>query len=73
MRVCELLLTCAFIAEEMKQRPALTSVLKEEYCKGDNSKCARHIVYEAMGRKMDKVPNDLFPNQVWRAERIVIK
>ena len=39
--------------------PDMGDLMKEKYCKGDNSICARHMVFKALGRTA--VPDNLFP------------
>ncbi len=69
MPECALLPTCLFFNEKMKDMPSLANVMKETYCKGDNSNCARYMVFMALGR--EKVPSVLFPNQVEKAKEII--
>ncbi len=58
---CELLRDCMFFNDRLKNMPVFSERLKEEFCRGDYSKCARYLVAKALGR--DKVPDNLFPNQ----------
>lgn len=71
MSECELLAGCIFFNDKMADQPATADLLKVRYCKGDNSKCARYMVYKAKGR--DNVPPDLFPGQLTRANSIIQK
>jgi len=49
--------------------PATAAGYKRKYCTGDNQNCARYIVLKKLGG--DKVPVDLFPNQVAKAEMLI--
>jgi hypothetical protein len=42
---------------------------KTSYCRDDNSKCARFRVFSALGR--EKVPADLYPNDLDVANQII--
>ncbi len=42
---------------------------KDKYCRGDFEKCARYMVFKALGK--ENVPSDLFPVQVYRVEDIL--
>jgi len=69
MKECEYLDTCIFFNDKMVNMPAISNVYKKKYCKGDHSVCARYMVLKALGR--EKVPADLFPNQVDHAEYLI--
>lgn len=66
MSECELLQSCPFFNDKMKDQPGLTQLFKKRYCQGDEkNNCARYIVRNALGK--EKVPVDLYPNQIERA------
>jgi len=69
MAECEILQGCLFFNDKMKDMPSTANILKNQYCKNNNSTCARYMVFKALGRP--KVPTDLFPQQVDKAERII--
>lgn len=69
MANCELLEMCIFFNNHMANMPSTSDVFKKIYCQGDFSKCARHMIVDALGR--GTVPSDLFPNQVERANAII--
>jgi len=71
MGECELLSSCPFFLDKMTNMPATAEILKRRYCRKDNSKCARFMVFKKLGR--EKVPLDLFPNQRERAQEIITK
>ncbi|MFH0924719.1 MAG: hypothetical protein V1872_03665 [bacterium] len=69
MAECECLATCPFFNDKMANRPVTSEIYKEDYCKGDNSDCARYMIFKIFGGL--KVPSDLFPNQKDKAEKII--
>ena len=50
---CELLSTCPFFNDSTYGMPEM---YKEQYCKGDYTRCGRYLVFKALER--DEVPND---------------
>jgi hypothetical protein len=71
MAKCECLPKCPFFNDRMANKPAMANLMKETYCLGDNSKCARHQVFKKIGAQ--NVPTDLFPSQTDRVEAIINK
>jgi hypothetical protein len=69
MADCELLTGCLFFNDQMVKVPAIADMMKDAYCRGDNSKCARYMVFQKFGRAA--VPPDLPPNDVGRAVNII--
>jgi hypothetical protein len=69
MADCECLATCIFFNEQMANMPVTVELTKGRYCRGDNSRCARFMVFQALG--LDRVPSDLFPNEVGLARKII--
>ena len=65
---CECLPGCPFFNEKMANMPALSSMMKKNYRQGEFMDRARHKVKEA-GK--DKVPANLFPNQVEKANSLI--
>lgn len=65
MADCECLPRCIFFNDKMANRPATAEIMKTQYCKTDQSQCARFVVFKAKGGAA--VPPDLFPNQLDRA------
>jgi hypothetical protein len=70
-RLCELLEGCPFFNEKMANMPLSANHYKKKYCMGDNSDCARYLVFKKLGG--ERVPPELFPNEQGRAERIISK
>ncbi len=66
---CECLEGCPFFNDKMKNKPSLAEIYKKQFCLGDNINCARHKVKEALGG--DKVPMDMYPNQIEKAELLI--
>jgi hypothetical protein len=69
MADCEKTSGCLFFNDKLANMPSLAAMMKERYCKGDFSKCARYIVCTALGK--EKVPEDLFPAMLERANQII--
>jgi len=69
MAECEVLSTCIFFNDKMRDMPGTAAIYKKKYCQGDNSICARYMVFKALGKP--KVPSDLFPNQDEKAREII--
>lgn len=69
MADCELLAGCLFFNDKMASMPATATLMKANYCQGNNIECARFMVFQKLGRQ--KVPLDLYPNNVERARVII--
>ncbi len=69
MANCECLPTCPFFNDKMANKPGTAEMIKKKYCLGDNTECARYIVFKKIGKA--NVPADLFPNQKDNALRLV--
>ncbi len=69
MADCELLATCPFFNDRMANMPTSAAMFKKIYCHKDRTDCARYAVFKALGR--EKVPSDLFPNEMVRARRVI--
>lgn len=69
MADCECLAGCPFFNDKMQNMPALANIMKNRYCHDDFAHCARHMIFEKLGK--EAVPMDLFPNQTDRAEKIL--
>jgi hypothetical protein len=69
MSDCNLLATCIFFNDKMAAMPGMAELYKTSYCRDDNSKCARFRVFSALGR--EKVPADLYPNDLDVANQII--
>ncbi len=71
MADCECLPGCPFFNDKMGDMPSTANLMKKTYCQGNWSTCARHIVFEKLGR--DAVPNTLYPNMKDKAMEILTK
>ncbi len=69
MADCDCLAGCPFFNDKMGGAPALATLYKKQFCRGQFESCARHIVFKALGKP--GVPGDLFPNQIEIARKIV--
>lgn len=70
MADCECLPGCVFFNDKMADKPSTTEMMKKRYCKGDNAGCARYVVKVALGT--NRVPSDLYPNQLDKARELVV-
>ncbi len=69
MADCECLPACPFFNDVLTDMPATAEYLKAKFCLGDNSQCARYLVFKALGKA--HVPVDLFPDHTERARQII--
>ncbi|HCM27823.1 MAG: hypothetical protein A2Z99_08620 [Treponema sp. GWB1_62_6] len=69
MAECECLAKCPFFHDKMANKPATSQIMKNQYCLGDSTGCARHRVFKAVGGQ--HVPGDLFPSQTKRIRKII--
>ncbi len=69
MAECECLGGCLFFNDQMKDMAGVAVLFKKRYCLGDNSQCARHMVFKQLGKSC--VPADLYPNNVDRVRLIL--
>ena len=68
MADCECLPGCPFFNDRMTGMPTMAEVMKKKYCRGNFEACARFTVRKKLGK--DKVPSDLFPNQMDRVHQM---
>jgi len=71
MADCECLPGCVFFNDKMADTPETAKYMKRRYCTGNNSDCARYMVFSKLGKS--HVTADLFPNNVERAKEILAK
>jgi hypothetical protein len=67
MADCEKTSNCPFFSDQMANMPAVARLMKESYCRGDKTHCARYQVSSA-GLS---VPADLYPNDWTRAQQLI--
>jgi hypothetical protein len=67
MADCEKLKNCPFFSDRMANMPSVASLMKQSYCLGDKTACARYQVASAG----IPVPGDLYPNDVVRVREIL--
>jgi hypothetical protein len=70
MANCECLPKCLFFNDKMNNQPATAEMMKKRFCLGDNSCCARYVIFKQLGR--EKVPSYLYPNQMEKALAILV-
>jgi len=69
MPECEKLAKCIFFNDKMSNMPAMAEMYKQRFCKGAFDSCARFAVASKLGP--ERVPRDLFPNDMDRALRLI--
>jgi hypothetical protein len=69
MSECVCLSGCLFFNDKMGDMPVTAGMMKTRYCLGDNSQCARFMVFAVLGR--EAVPATLYPQQVEKARTIL--
>lgn len=69
MSDCVCLPTCPFFHDKMSSMPTMGEMYKQNYCRGDSSRCARFLVFANLGA--GKAPMDLYPNDMERAKKFV--
>ena len=69
MADCECLPVCPFFNDKMAGMPAMAEMMKKKYCRSKFETCARFTVRQKLGK--DKVPMDMFPNQMDRARKLI--
>jgi hypothetical protein len=67
MADCEKLKTCPFFADQMASLPLSSDAMKQSYCRGDKTACARYLV----AAEGIPVPRDLFPNERYRVLQLL--
>lgn len=71
MSECECLVGCPFFNDKMPENDGMGAIYKKKYCLGDNSKCARYMVFKKLGK--GKSPDNLYPNMIDKANEIIKK
>ncbi len=69
MPECECIKKCPFFNDKMKGMGTIKEMMKKKYCLGDNTNCARYMVFRNLGS--EAVPPDLPPNKQDRARQII--
>lgn len=69
MNECPSLAGCPFFNDRMENKPSLANLLKDQYCKGDYTQCARFTVSKALGKS--KVPDNMYPNMMVQAKELI--
>ena len=61
MSECQYTPICPFFIAQIGYSPELNAAMKEQYCLGDSSSCARLLALDVVDRVED-VPDDLLPS-----------
>ena len=51
---CELLSTCPFFNDRMKDMSEMTETDKEQYCRGDYTRCGRYLEFKALEKELKR-------------------
>lgn len=69
MANCELITDCAFFNGRMATAmPAIVEQMKNQYCRGDNTDCARYMIVQALGKEY---VGELAPDQIKLAKQLI--
>lgn len=55
----------------MADMQLVSDLMKMKYCKGEHWECGRFMVFKVLGK--EHVPDDLYPNEVYRAAVLLKK
>jgi len=66
---CEWTDICPFFGCEVGFSPDLNRTMRERYCLGDNSECARMEIFDLL--PMTRIPEDLIPSDRVRVAELV--
>lgn len=66
---CVKLSKCPFFHDKMANMPSMADLMKQNYCQGDWSRCARYRIFNDLGNEY--IPADLFPNEQDRATQVL--
>ncbi|MBN2071174.1 MAG: hypothetical protein JW814_06920 [Candidatus Krumholzibacteriota bacterium] len=67
MTDCKRIEICPFFNAKMKNMPAMAELYRNDFCRGDYSKCAR---LKLLTRNIP-VPEGLSPNNIMKADRLI--
>ncbi|MFZ5949105.1 MAG: hypothetical protein ACOYXC_00250 [Candidatus Rifleibacteriota bacterium] len=68
---CVCLPGCPFFNDKMPDNEGMGAIYKKKYCQGEFEKCARYMVFKALGK--GRSPNSLYPNMIDQAKAIIAK
>ncbi|GAB4269224.1 MAG: hypothetical protein Kow0029_05120 [Candidatus Rifleibacteriota bacterium] len=69
MAECICLKSCPFFNDKMPSEKGMGAIYKKKYCLGNNTNCARYMVFKALGK--GKVPDNLYPNMHEQAKKLI--
>ena len=69
MKKCPVLENCRFFNDIIENMPSISGSLKERYCLGNNTECARFRIFTEIGK--EHLPYDVFPHEMDKAEKLV--
>jgi hypothetical protein len=71
MADCKFLEKCPFFNNQLANMPGSSKMIKKKYCLSYHNECARYTVAIVKGR--ESVPENLWPGDRKRAEKILVK
>ena len=66
MPECQYMPVCPFFCVEVGYSPQLLQSMKQQYCFGDKTHCARLLAIDIVA--IDDVPDDLLPSDIERLD-----
>lgn len=69
MADCAKLAKCIFFNNKMAAMPAMAEMYRQHYCRDHFDECARFTVASKLGS--ERVPENLFPNDMRRAQQLI--
>lgn len=69
MATCVWTEECVFFSEEVGFSPDLNAAMRQRFCLGDNTGCARLEALAVL--PLDEIPDDLLPTDNERLQRLV--
>jgi len=71
MPQCELMASCAFLAERASFLPMAARAVMARYCMENHEHCARYMVYKVLGA--ERVPDQLYPGEIEDAWKLILE
>ncbi|HUX21245.1 MAG TPA: hypothetical protein VMW69_08385 [Spirochaetia bacterium] len=69
MYECPYVDDCTFLSRTIADLPDVAFLMKARHCERGHEACARYILAERLGR--ERVPDELYPNQMGKAGLIL--
>ena len=69
MEECKLGGKCVLFTKNLVHQPEIAFLMRERHCRRDFEACALYMIAAVLGA--DKVPHNMYPNQVAQARAII--